>query len=73
MRWVVRYREAAVAARLGHLFELSDQRGPETALVRSVLQRRPSHRVYLAQRRPGGRLVSRWNLIAPSHLAPDSA
>jgi len=73
MRWVVRYHEAALAARLGYLLELSGQRGPETPLVRSLLQRRPSHRVYLAQRCPGGRLVSRWNLIVPSHLAPDSA
>ena len=73
LRWVDRHHEAALAARLGYLLELSGQRGPEAPLVRALLERRPSHRVYLAQRRRGGRLVSRWNLIAPAHLASGSA
>ena len=72
LRWVDRYHEAALAARLGYLLELSGQRGPETPVVRALLERRPSHRVYLAQRRPGGRLISRWNLIVPAHLASGS-
>jgi predicted transcriptional regulator of viral defense system len=72
LRWVDRYHEAALAARLGYLLELSGQRGPEAPLARALLERRPSHRVYLAQRRPGGRLVSRWNLIVPAHLASGS-
>ena len=72
LRWVDRHHEAALAARLGYLLELSGQRGPEAPLVRALLERRPSHRVYLAQRRRGGRLVSRWNLIVPAHLASGS-
>jgi len=66
--WVDRYREAALAARLGYLLELSGLHEPETPLIRSLLERRPSHRIYLAERRRGGRLVSRWNLIVPPHL-----
>jgi len=73
MRWVDRYHEAALAARLGYLLELSGQHGPDTPLMSTLLERRPSHRIYLAQRRRGGRLVSRWNLIVPAHLAPGSA
>ncbi|MEI6452612.1 MAG: type IV toxin-antitoxin system AbiEi family antitoxin [Actinomycetes bacterium] len=72
LRWVDRHHEAALAARLGYLLELSGQRGPEATLARALLERRPSHRVYLAQRRRGGRLVSRWNLIVPAHLASGS-
>ncbi len=45
----------------------------EAPLLRALLQRRPPHRVYLAERRPGGRLVARWNLIVPPYLAPGSA
>jgi predicted transcriptional regulator of viral defense system len=73
VRWVDRYHEAALAARLGYLLELSGRYGPETPLMSALLERRPSHRVYLAPRRPGGRLVSRWNLMVPTHLAPGSA
>lgn len=73
VRWVDIYAEAALAARLGYLLERSGLHGPETPLVRALLRRRPSHRVYLAERRPGGRLVARWNLIVPPHLAPGSA
>ena len=73
MRWVDRYHEAALAARLGYLLELSGRNGPETPLIRALLARRPSHRIYLTDRRSGGRLVSRWSLIVPPHLAPGSA
>jgi predicted transcriptional regulator of viral defense system len=72
LRWVDRYGEAALAARLGYLLEQSGLHGPKTPLTRALRERRPSHRVYLAERRPGGRLVSRWNLIVPPYLAPDS-
>ena len=69
VRWVDHYAEAALAARLGYLLERSGLYAPETALVRALLERRPAHRVYLTERRRGGRLVSRWNLIVPAHLA----
>lgn len=70
VRWVDHYGEASPTARLGYLLESSGVYGPETALVRALLERRPAHRVYLAERRRGGRLVSRWNLIVPAHLLP---
>jgi len=73
VRWVDRYHEGALSARLGYLLERSGLHGPETPLIRALLDRRPSHRVYLVERRPGGRLVSRWNLIVPPYLAPGSA
>ncbi len=73
LHWVDRYGEVTTAARLGYLLELSGVHGPKTPLIRALLERRPSHRVYLADRRPGGRLVSRWNLIVPPHLASASA
>jgi len=69
VRWVDHYDEATLAARLGYLLELSGLHGPETPLIRALHERRPPHRIYLAERRPGGRLVSRWNLIVPPHLA----
>ena len=68
LRWVDRYHEAALAARLGYLLESSGSHGPQTPLIRALLKRRPSHRVYLTDRRSGGRLVSRWNVIVPPHL-----
>ena len=73
VRWVDDYAEAALTARLGYLLERSGLYAPETALVRALLERRPAHRVYLTERRRGGRLVSRWNLIVPAHLAPPGA
>ena len=73
VRWVDHYHEAALAARLGYLLECSGLHGPKTPLVRALHDRRPSHRLYLAERRPGGRLVSRWNLIVPPYFVPDSA
>lgn len=73
VRWVDHYGEPTIAARLGYLLERSGLHGPETPLVRALLERRPAHRVYLAERRPGGRLVSRWNVIVPPYLAPDNA
>ena len=73
VRWVDRYHEAAVAARLGYLLERSGLYGPGAPLLRALRKRRPAHRVYLAGRRPGGRLVARWNLIVPPYLAPGSA
>ena len=72
VRWVDYYAEAAIAPRLGYLLELSGLHGPGTPLVRALLRRRPTYRVYLAERRPGGRLVSRWNLIVPPYLMADS-
>ena len=69
IRWVDRYAEAVLAARLGYLLERSGLYGPETPLVRELQRRRPAHRTYLAERRPGGRLVARWNLIVPPHFA----
>jgi predicted transcriptional regulator of viral defense system len=73
LRWVDRYHEASLAARLGYLLELSGLHGPDTPMICALLERRPPHHVYLADRRPGGRLVSRWNLIVPLYLAPRSA
>jgi predicted transcriptional regulator of viral defense system len=73
VRWVDHYHEAALAARLGYLLERSGLHGPQTPLIRALLGRRPSHRVYLGDRRSGGRLVSRWNLIVPPHLTSASA
>ena len=67
-RWVDRYQEAATAARLGYLLELSGLHGPETPLIRALHKRRPTHRIYLAERRPGGRLVARWNLIVSPYF-----
>ncbi len=73
VRWVDHYHEAALAARLGYLLESSGLHEPKTPLIRALHTRRPSHLVYLAERRPGGRLVSRWNLIVPPYFVPDSA
>ena len=73
VRWVDHYHEAALAARLGFLLEASGICLPRSPLVRALLQRRPAHRSYLSERRPGGRLIGRWNLIVPPHLAPPPA
>jgi predicted transcriptional regulator of viral defense system len=73
LRWVDHYGEAVLPARLGYLLERSGLHGPDEPLLRALHERRPSHRVYLAERRPGGRLVARWNLIVPPYLAPDAA
>jgi predicted transcriptional regulator of viral defense system len=73
LRWVDHYGEAVLPARLGYLLERSGVHGPDEPLLKALEERRPSHRVYLAERRPGGRLVPRWNLIVPSHLASGAA
>jgi predicted transcriptional regulator of viral defense system len=72
LRWTDYYHEATLAARLGYLLELSGLHGPETRLMQALLERRPSHRVYLTERRSGGRLMPRWNLIVPPNLAPNN-
>ena len=73
LHWVDHYDEAALAARLGYLLELSGLHGPHTPLIRALLERRPSHRIYLAERRAGGRLIARWNVIVPPHLTSRNA
>lgn len=72
VRWVDLYAETATAARLGYLLERSGLHELGTPLMRALLRRRPKHRVYLGERSRGGRLVSRWNLIVPPHLAPET-
>jgi predicted transcriptional regulator of viral defense system len=72
VRWVDAHAEASTAARLGYLLERSGLHELGTPLMRALLQRRPKHRVYLGERRRGGRLVSRWNLIVPPHLAAET-
>jgi predicted transcriptional regulator of viral defense system len=69
VRWVDRYQEAALAARLGFLLEASGVYPPRSPLVRALLKRRSEHLVYLSERRSGGRLIARWNLIVPPHFA----
>lgn len=73
LRWVDRYDEATVVARIGFLLERSGLYGADSPLLRQLQRRRPAHRVYLADRRSGGRLVSRWNLIVPPHLGTGGA
>jgi predicted transcriptional regulator of viral defense system len=73
VHWVDHYGEAAIAARLGYLLERSGLFTLQEPPLRELLARRPEHRVYLADRRPGGRLVRRWNLIVPPYLAPQGA
>lgn len=69
LRWVDHYHEATLAARLGFLLERSGLHAADSSLLRALQQRCPDHRAYLGERRPGGRLVSRWNLIVPPHFA----
>lgn len=73
LRWVDHYGEAVLPARLGYLLERSGLHDPGEPLLRALEERLPAHRVYLGERRPGGRLVPRWNLIVPPYLAPDAA
>ncbi len=72
LRWLDHYGEAAPAARLGYLLERSGLYASETPLLRALRARRPAHRVYLADRRPGGRLIARCNLIVPPYFAPSA-
>jgi predicted transcriptional regulator of viral defense system len=71
--WVDHYAEAALASRLGYLLERTGLYGSQRQLLRALAARVPTHRVYLAERRPGGQLVKRWNLIVPPYLAPPPA
>ena len=71
-RWVDRYEDATLAARLGYLFELTGLHDARSPLVRGLLKRRPAHRVYLVGGRRGGKLIARWNLIVPPYLQPAS-
>lgn len=68
LRWVDHYAEANLAARLGFLLETTERREEEVAILPELERRRPSTRNYLVRDQRGGRLVSRWNLIVPSHL-----
>lgn len=73
LHWVDYYAEAAVAARLGYLLERSGLRSAQTTLLDALAKRRPAQRAHLAERRPGGQLIKRWNLIVPPYLAPPPA
>jgi len=68
--WLEHYGEAALAARLGFVLERVGRYERDSALMRRLAHRRPSHRVYLDPGRRGGRLVARWNLIVPPHVMP---
>ena len=72
LSWVDRYEDATLAARLGYLLELTGLHDTRSPLVRGLLKRRPTHRVYLVGGRRGGKLVARWNLIVPPYLEPAS-
>lgn len=68
LRWVDHYAEANLAARLGFLLENAERRREEVAILPELEQRKPTARIYLERGQRGGKLVSRWNLIVPSHL-----
>lgn len=70
LMWVDHYAEANLAARLGFLLETAERRQEEVAILPELEQRLPNTRIYLERGQRGGRLVSRWNLIVPSHLIP---
>lgn len=74
LRWVDHYDEANLAARLGYLLE-SSQREVDHALLGELRRRRPQAPAYLEAGTRGGKLISRWNLIVPTHLlaAPSEA
>ena len=74
IRWVDYYDQAVLPARLGYLLEGFGLLDPATLHSSGLsCERRPAHRVYLGERRPGGRLVVRWNLIVPPYLPPGNA
>ncbi len=68
LRWVDHYAEANLAARLGFLLETTERREEEVAILPELERRRPATSIYLERGQRGGKLVSRWNLIVPSHL-----
>ncbi|MDQ3661995.1 MAG: hypothetical protein M3454_13245 [Actinomycetota bacterium] len=68
LRWVDHYAEANLAARLGFLLETTERREEEVAILPELERRIPTTRIYLERGQRGGRIVSRWNLIVPSHL-----
>lgn len=68
LRWVEHYGEANLAARLGFVLESGDVAGRDAALLEELERRRPHARVYLEPGTRGGRVVTRWNVIAPAHL-----
>lgn len=68
LRWLDRYGESNLAARLGFVLESLDRPQEELPLLAQLERRRPSSRVYLERGRRGGRLVSRWNLIVPREM-----
>ena len=73
IRWVDYYAEAVLPARLGYLLEGFGFLDSDAPVVKALLERRPAHHAYLGERRPGGRLVARWNLIVPPYLPPGNA
>ena len=68
LRWVDRYGEANLAARLGFVLESADRPDQELSLLAQLERRRPSATAYLQRGRRGGRLLPRWNLIVPGDL-----
>lgn len=72
LRWVDHYGEDVLAARLGFVLESSGLYDGHR-LLRELEARCPAHVAYLEASRRGGRLVSRWNLVVPTHLLPAGA
>lgn len=70
LRWVDRYGEANLAARLGFVLEAVDVGGRAATLLDELERRGPQARVYLEPGTRGGSLVRRWNLIVPDHMRP---
>lgn len=73
LAWTDRYGEANLAARLGFVLETVGRPTEELAALPELERRRPKSKVYLLPGTRGGRLLSRWNLIAPESLLASQA
>lgn len=66
--WLDHYGDAAAAARVGYLLQVTDRPEREFPLLSALEQRRPRSRVYFDPSKRSGKLVARWNLLVPPQL-----
>lgn len=68
LRWVDRYADAVVAARVGYVLQTVDRPEGELKMLAALERRRPKSNAYLDPGRRKGKLVPRWNLFVPVEL-----
>lgn len=73
IRWVDRYGEANLAARVGYLLDAAGGSAADAAALDDLQERTPASKTYLDPGRRGGTLNARWNVIVPQRLARLSA